>query len=380
MRIDRAELYALHIPFRLDFVHSQAKRLASDSFVFAVSAGSAKGYGEGVVRDYVSGSMEDGGGLESAANTAGRMLQPLLSTDLNIASVHEWSASIDPPNSELPILCAVETALLDLLCAIEGTDIYSLLKTEPVHQTLTYGGTVPILHPKAAEAIIQLYKGYEISNLRLKLGNDLDQNRSIVGMARAILGDGFDLRVDANGAWGVNEAFENLAMLSDFGISLVEEPFGRDEKKIKELIDDGRSDGFTFVADESVLSHNDLEQIAGSGTYSMINIRLSKNGGLLRSLSLDKTAAANNITTQLGCHVGETGILSATGRVAASFMAKPVYVDGSYDEYLLSDNVTEQNLSFRRGGLADIIRGEGVGFTVDETALGRLTYEHCACI
>ena len=134
------------------------------------------------------------------------------------------------------------------------------------------------------------------------------------------------------------------------------------------------------MADESVLSHNDLEQIAGSGTYSMINIRLSKNGGLLRSLSLDKTAAANNITTQLGCHVGETGILSATGRVAASFMAKPVYVDGSYDEYLLSDNVTEQNLSFRRGGLADIIRGEGVGFTVDETALGRLTYEHCACI
>ena len=108
----------------------------------------------------------------------------------------------------------------------------------------------------------------------------------------------------------------------------------------------------------------------------MINIRLSKNGGLLRSLELEERAISHGIDCQLGCHVGETGILSAAGRVAASLMREPVYVDGSYDEYLLSDNITTKNLTFGHGGRADVVRDEGLGFTIGDEALERLSYEH----
>ena len=190
--------------------------------------------------------------------------------------------------------------------------------------------------------------------------------------------DGFDLRVDANGAWEVNDALENLTMLTDFGIKTVEEPFGRDSEKILRCLDDARSDGFTFVADESILTVADLDEIMNSHTYTMLNIRLSKNGGLLKSLEIDERAIG--ISTQLGCHVGETGILSAAGRVAASLMRDPVYVDGSYDAHLLSENVTAENLSFSRGGHAEVIRGRGLGFVIDENALDRLSYDHHTCL
>ena len=46
-------------------------------------------------------------------------------------------------------------------------------------------------------------------------------------------------------------------------------------------------------------------------------------------------------------------------------MPEPVYVDGSYDSILLSDNLTTENFSFGARGLAAIIRGRRIGFEVD---------------
>ena len=380
MPIDGAHLFALHIPFRLDFTHSQAKRLASDSLIVKLSAGEAHGYGEAVVRDYVSGTMGNGSVPEHACRAVARMLEPVRKAELSLASLYEWSARTNTSDQELPVLCAVETALLDLLCALAKADIYEVLGKEPLRDTLTYGGTLPMLSLKAAESLLDRYRALEIKNLRLKIGNDFNCNRNLVALARSVLGDGFDLRVDVNGAWEVDEALENLTMLSDFNISTVEEPFGRDTRKMLDCLEDGRSSGFTFVADESILSLADLDEIAKSRTYSMVNIRLSKNGGLLKSLEIAEKACALGIAAQLGCHVGETGVLSAAGRVAASLMPNPLYVDGSYDAYLLSENITCDNMTFGPGGKAKVIRGKGLGFIIDKEALRRLSYDHQTCI
>jgi muconate cycloisomerase len=380
MPIDKAELYALHIPFRMEFTHSRMKRAASDSLVLELSAGATRGYGEAVVRDYVSGALGRGEILEEASRIASKMLEPLVSAELTAERLAEWNAALDPDDVELPILCAVETALFDLLCKQENTDIYALLERKPVRQTLTYGGILPILSLGAAKSLLIRYRDYDIRNLRIKIGSEFDYNREILSLARSVLGENFDLRVDVNGAWEIEEASEHLAVLENFGITTVEEPFGRSRENIGRSKEVLQSPGFTFVADESVLSAADLEYIVESDTYSMINIRLSKNGGLLRSLEIDKMATRHDIAAQLGCLVGETGILSAAGRVAASLMENPVYVDGSFDEYLLSENITAANLTFGRGGLAGVIRGEGIGFTVDEKALERLSNERSSCI
>lgn len=121
MRIQSAEMYALSIPFRIDFAHSQARRLASDSLILNIRSGAHSGFGEAVVRDYVSGSIGKGDLLTHAAKAAGKMLSELMSTELDLSTVKKWCLSADPPARELPILCAVETAVLDLLCRTEET-------------------------------------------------------------------------------------------------------------------------------------------------------------------------------------------------------------------------------------------------------------------
>jgi len=80
-----------------------------------------------------------------------------------------------------------------------------------------------------------------------------------------------------------------------------------------------------------------------------------------------------------GCHVGETGILSAAGRTAASVMKNPEYSDGSYDSHLLTGNITRQDLSFGQGGEAKIIRNCGLGFEIDEEKIEGYTSERIEC-
>jgi muconate cycloisomerase len=115
----------------------------------------------------------------------------------------------------------------------------------------------------------------------------------------------------------------------------------------------------------------DMEKIDKVGYYRMLNIRLAKNGGLSKCLALAVQAEKMDLGYALGCHVGETGILSALGRVAASLMRRPMYVDGSYDTILLADNVTKENFSFGSGGDAPIIRGRSLGYQVDDAKIHR---------
>ena len=76
---------------------------------------------------------------------------------------------------------------------------------------------------------------------------------------------------------------------------------------------------------------------------------------------------------------GKTGILSASGRVAAYILLKTSYAYGSYDSYLSSGNITWENFSFGYSGVAEIIRGQGLGFASDETMLGRLSIRRTRC-
>lgn len=376
MRIERAKIYHLNIPFKVNFVHAMASRSYSDSVIIMVEGNGFKGYGEAVVRDYVSGTL---GGEQSLLNNvqkaARKFIGPFKDSEFDITNLKSFSEGLKPENSHLPILCAVETAIIDTLCKEAGKDIYKLLGTEPLRNTITYGGTLPILPLKAAEQLLVNFKQLGLINLRIKLDNNIEYTRQILKKARLILGNHFDLRVDANASWNWESALSNLKICREYGVFIIEEPFGRDNKFLSKLISSSQTEDFHFVADESALTTEDIDRAKKNKSFDMINIRLSKNGGLFKSLLLAERAEKYSIRYQVGCHVGETGILSSLGRVLASLVKKPVYTDGSYDEYLLSDNITKTNCTFGPGGRASVIRGKGLGFEISEEKLRRFSVE-----
>ena len=373
-KIEKAELFALKIPFKMDFTHAMASRSFSDSLILKIEGHGKRGFGEAVVRDYVSGEIwKDADPLENAKEIIVRILGPLIEKDISWEEAKEHLDSLAIESHELPLLCAAETALLDMFCNSSGEDIYGLLKKEPLKQTIRYGGALPMLSLSAAERILDMQQKANIRNIKIKLGTDLDYNNEILKLSRKKLGWDFDLRVDANASWSLEIAVESLKLCRKYGIFLVEEPFGRDREEILFLLKDPESRDFQFVADESAISVSDIETMAKNRNYHMINLRLSKNGGLLKILKMAEIAEKGGLQYHIGCQVGETGILSALGRVAASILPKAVYVDGSYDSYLLSENITSEDFSFGFGGMAEIIRGQGSGFIVDEVRLERLS-------
>jgi len=373
----QAYVHALSIPFKLDFTHSQARRLASDSLIVELSDGEYSGFGEAVAREYVTGTSSSD--TKEITAVVGRILRRLLDSEVSIDTVLPALLSSKWPAAELPLLCAVEGALLDLLCKRQKVDVYTLLHMEPRRQELIYGGTLPILPPPAAEKMLGAYLQAGISNLRIKLARDTEYNRRILEKARHMLGDEYDLRVDANAAWSVDETVDQLPLLREFGISLIEEPLGRNWDGMRRIGAVPESSNFCFVADESAVSFQDIEQISQDASFGMINIRLSKHGGLLRSLHMARLAEEHGLSYQLGCHVGETGILSGLGRVAASLMEQPVYVDGSYDRHLLSENIITEDYSFGYGGIASIRRNQAAGYIVDTSKMEKLTSDYYAC-
>jgi len=379
--VDFCNLYFLKIPLRIRVTHgARADRTFSDSIVIRVSAHGFQGYGEAVVRDYVSGPRAEGRELRrEAADTVSRLLEPLQGTDLGWEQTAAYLAGLTCTDRELPFLCAVETALLDLACRREGKDAYSLLGREPARQEISYGGVVPILQPGEAEKYLGRLVSFGLPDAKVKLIGDPEYNSWILGLCRSTMGAAFDLRVDANSSWEVRNAQRLFDVCEKHGVRLVEQPFVESGGQAAEQMRAARARGFQIMADEGVISSLDLRRLASEGAYSAVNLRLAKNGGLSRVLQLAEEARANGLSCQLGCMVGETGILSALGRIAASLLPEALHVEGSYDDQLLTDNITVRSLGFGQGGKAPVIRGQALGYEVSPQKLASLSVEQPSC-
>jgi muconate cycloisomerase len=127
------------------------------------------------------------------------------------------------------------------------------------------------------------------------------------------------------------------------------------------------------MLDESLTSLVDARAAIDGRTCDLFNIRLSKCGGFLNSLRLAATAATAGIGFQLGCHPGESGILSAAGRHWACRVKGIRYLEGSYDRHLLRKLLTNEDITFGYGGRAPRLTDPGLGVTVNETVLEEMT-------
>ena len=131
--------------------------------------------------------------------------------------------------------------------------------------------------------------------------------------------------------------------------------------------------GIDLMLDESLCSLSDGQRAVERGTCDLFNIRLSKCGGPIPSLKLAALAHRAGLGTQLGCQVGETGILSSAGRHFACAVQGLRYIEGSFDRYLVRERLTREDVTFRHGGWGYAINAPGLGVEIDPSALRRTT-------
>jgi muconate cycloisomerase len=180
-----------------------------------------------------------------------------------------------------------------------------------------------------------------------------------------------DVRLDANEAWRAAELVERVRPLLRFNPTALEQPVPHAE--VDCLAELRPKLGVPVMLDESLCGYPDAVHAVERRTADLLNVRLSKCGGIVPSLRIIALAQSNGLGVQLGCHPGETSLLSAAGRHVAGRVSGLRYVEGSYDRHILRSNLTTRDITFGYGGRARPLVGPGLGVLVDEPALEAIT-------
>ena len=381
--VESISAYHVRIPLKKTIRHASHVRDASDNVVVAVRLDDGTvGYGEGVPREYVTGETID--------------------TSLDLLSRADWRAQLAPVASfaeglalarrlTLPSVagderrcvgnaarCGAELALLDAFGHRFGVSLSSawrelaggadLLETRP---DCRYSGA--ITSKSAWRETLSAWKQRPVwfAHCKIKVGTEGQDDVARVRRFRRILGRRIDLRVDANEAWHPEDVVEKICELEPFGITSVEQPVAHE--KVACLAEVRQRIRTPIMLDESLCGRVDAERAIAERTCDLFNIRLSKCGGLIPSIELAALARRHGLGYQLGCQVGETGILSAAGRAFACMVKDIRYVEGSYDHWLVRERLTRENLTFEWRGIAPRLTGPGLGITVEPHRLERVT-------
>jgi L-alanine-DL-glutamate epimerase-like enolase superfamily enzyme len=116
---------------------------------------------------------------------------------------------------------ALDVALLDLAALSADLPLASLLADAPA-SAIPVNATIAATDPAGAarEAADAAAAGFPCVKLKVGLAADVDR----VTAVRDAVGPGVAIRIDANGAWTVEEALAALGELGEAGLELCEEP------------------------------------------------------------------------------------------------------------------------------------------------------------
>jgi len=372
VQINKIRVHHIKLPFAFDFSHSLRKRSSAKNVIVEIIAeqGKIKGYGEGAPRSYVTGESQD-----SAVKSIQRFLKKsTFPWDLNdVSQIRDFVDSLSKDKDHNAAICALETALLDALGKRQNRYIMDYFSQDFIAGDVYYGVSIPLADKQTVSKLCQLSRKMNISKLRLKLGKDFEQNKAIIETVHSVFGKDCDQRADINCSWDKKLAFKHISLIEKYKIRVVEQPMALDDLDVADFAGAMQASGVVLMADESACSLSDVKKIVKEGYYKMVNVRLSKCGGFRKSLEIIDYLRSNKISFQTGCHLGESGVLSAAGRVLCLLCRDAVYYDGSYDNYLLKENITRENVTFGSGGKAGPLTGPGLGVEVNRQNLARLS-------
>jgi L-alanine-DL-glutamate epimerase-like enolase superfamily enzyme len=241
-----------------------------------------------------------------------------------------------------------------------------LQKSEQVR----YSGAVTSMTPAKQWLSAGKMRLFGFRDVKVKVGAQGIDDRDCVQRVRRIVGANVVLRLDANEAWHCDQVIARMQPLLPFSPASLEQPVPHAE--VSGLAAVRRQLSVPVMLDESLCCHEDGLRAIQGGWCDLFNIRLSKCGGLIRSARLAVLAAQHGLGYQLGCQVGETGILSAAGRHFACSIGHIRFLEGSYDRFLVRERLTQEDLTFGYGGRASRLPGPGLGVTVNEQRVQEL--------
>jgi len=207
-------------------------------------------------------------------------------------------------------LAAVDLALWDRAGRRAGKPVAALLTDTPAPR-VAVNATLSALDRRGAaeQAAAAAREGYGCVKLKVGVGDDAGR----VAAVRAAAGPQVALRLDANGAWDVEQAVAAIERLSPAGLELVEEPTHglHGMRAVRERV------AVRVSIDETAAEHGALT----SGVADAVCLKLSRCGGiagLLAAATLVRaTGAEVYLASTLDGPLGVAGALHAAAALAS---------------------------------------------------------------
>ncbi len=387
MMIRSIDLYHVAVPLKTKIKHASHERTVSDNLIVRVVLDSGhEGYGEGVPRSYVTGETIETTFAALASFDVARAMgrsNDFTTAVTRLATLTLPQIANDPRGMfGNAARCALELAIGDAYSRAFDRSlgeaipilVESGLSLNSTPRPVRYSGAIMADSEKKERISAFKMWVYGFSQVKIKVGVTGQDDLKRMARLRKMLGPRMDIRIDANEAWHAEDVLDRVRPLVPYNPTALEQPVPHAE--VDSLAELRPKLGVPVMLDESLCGYPDAQNAIEKRTADLLNVRLSKCGGIAPSLRIVALAGRSSLGVQLGCHPGETGLLSAAGRHFASRVAGLRYVEGSYDRHVIAANVISEDITFGYGGRAQPLSGPGLGVTVDPEALRRMTVSH----
>lgn len=363
MKIQKAFCQTIKVPLTQPLAHSRRSFRTSESLFFLVEIDKVSGVGECAPRSYVTGETIESAILIFNSLLKNRLVNFSFET---LEEVEEYLDSLIADNNALK--AGIEIAIMDAVGKLMGKPVYKQLFSKSARGVFRINGGAPFFASKRKTlAWVKRFYNRGVRIFKIKVGKDIKEDLFRLHYLREEFPD-IQLRVDANGAWGLRQAIKSLSKMEQYKIYLVEEPLAsRDPRKLRKLRE---KISIPIMADESLVTLADALALIELRACSWFNIRLSKNGGFLKSKKILELGKQAGIKIQIGSHFGESGVLEAARRHFA-FGAPGINSFEGGTIMLFKEQVTREHLGFDDDLLANIdsINRPGLGVSLKEKYL-----------
>lgn len=185
------------------------------------------------------------------------------------------------------VRAAVDTAQVSLAASRDGLPLWRHLGGEDAAVRVNALAVGPDAAAVGDEVRRHVASGHHTIKVKLGMPDDADRIRA---SARAVAGTNTRIRFDANGAWGIAEAIELLAVAAHVlgpALEYVEDPVLSIEGlgRLREETD------VRLAADDIVRSPDDLRRVLDAGLADAVVIKPALIGGITPTRALADTAA-----------------------------------------------------------------------------------------
>lgn len=363
MKIVKASLFKINLPLLSPVVTSYGQLKTKDFILVELTNDSGlKGYGEcsAFSIPFYTEEFRDGA-YELLKN---QLIPDILHQEINSPEeVQKIYSGIKRNNMAKS---AVDNAVWDLFAQENKMNLAAFIggKKKQVESGISIG-----IQPKPADLVNLVKKSLELGYRRIKVKIKPDKDYQYLEAVRKNFPD-IMLMADANCAYTLKD-IDFFKQLDKFNLLMIEQPLEAGDllhhAKLQSEIET------PICLDESINSLDDAKAMLQLGSGKIINIKVSKVGGITNAKSIQNFALKNKIACWCG-GMYSSGVARAVDIAVATLPGYTLPNDISSSDHYFKNDIISPEVKLKKGKI-DVSNKPGLGYDLNWKVINEFTVE-----